>query len=313
MVEPHDESSPEHRTGTAAGRALVRVRALWLMSRPEQVLLVLVVFTVGVASALADTGDRQTPSAAAVVWSTLALTLAAVSIHVINEWADHDTDALTRRTAFSGGSGALARYALPRSFAAEAALASFAAAVAAGVVAAASGGGSLVLLLAGLVGGWAYSVPPARLSRRGLGEITNAALGGLVLPVYGVSVVREPTGTDALAFLPFALLAFVNLLETQWPDRDADRAVGKLTLVSRLTARGVRRLGWLVVLAAYAGALLLTPQVLPLAVTAASFLAAPLSVWGAVTLTQRTAPLPAVLAMIVAIVAQGLAWLALIP
>jgi 1,4-dihydroxy-2-naphthoate polyprenyltransferase len=204
------------------------------------------------------------------------------------------------------------RHDLPRSLALRGAFVAAALAIGAGAVATAWGGASLVVLLVGLVGGWAYSVPPARLSRRGLGEIDNALLGGLVLPLYGISVVRQPTVDDALAFVPFTLLVLVNLLETQWSDREADRSVGKLTLVTRLSPVAVRRLGAVVAIAAYGAVVLLVPQVLPVEVAAATFAAAPLSVWGVVTLTRRSAPLPSVLAMVVAVVAQGFAWVALV-
>lgn len=64
--------------------------------------------------------------------------------------------------------------------------------------------------------GWQYSVEPLRFAWNGLGEATNAVLGGVVLPLYGFSVVTDRVTLDAaLATVPFALVVFVNLLETQ--------------------------------------------------------------------------------------------------
>jgi 1,4-dihydroxy-2-naphthoate octaprenyltransferase len=47
--------------------------------------------------------------------------------------------------------------------------------------------GAGLLLMAGVVGGLAYSVAPVALMRRGAGEAVNAILGGLLLPLYGVA------------------------------------------------------------------------------------------------------------------------------
>jgi 1,4-dihydroxy-2-naphthoate octaprenyltransferase len=63
---------------------------------------------------------RAEPSSAAflerVLAGALALLSAAMAVHYANEYADAETDALTVRTPSSGGSGALERTDLPRSF-----------------------------------------------------------------------------------------------------------------------------------------------------------------------------------------------------
>ena len=46
-----------------------------------------------------------------------------------------------------------------------------------------SGSGLLLIGLAGLFMGWAYSAPPLRLSRRGLGELSVGLGFGLVIPL----------------------------------------------------------------------------------------------------------------------------------
>ena len=284
--------------------------AVWRMSRPEQVTLIVVVFGAGVAAGLAA-GGAITP---AVWWALAALVPTAVSVHVVNEYADYATDARTARTAFSGGSGALHDYGLDRSLALQVAVV----AGLVGLVLAALGlllGGlgtvAALLLTVGMVGGWQYSVAPLALSRHGAGEVANAVLGGLVLPMYGVAAVRGGVAVaDALAFVPFALLALVNLLETQWPDRHADQAVGKDTLVVRLGAARVRIVAVTVVLTAY-GLLpvLASTAVLAPPVALASLVGVPLSVWGLARLTRVETPLPGVLAMVAVIVAQACAWL----
>lgn len=282
--------------------------ALLRTSRPDQVLLILVVFAAGVA---AGTAPGTVPGIG-VGAAALALVLVAVSVHMANEYADVDTDALTTRTRFSGGSGAITDMAVHRRTVLAAAVATGAggALVAAlALLAGALSSSALLLLAVGLVGGWLYSVGPFALSRHGWGEVANATLGGLVLPMFGVaSSAGRLSAADVVVFVPFALLVFVNLLETQWPDRIADRAVGKHTVTSRLSATGVRRLALGLVAAAYTLLLLMTPEPLPPTVAAASFLALPLSVWGLLRLTRAPAPLPAVLAMVAILVAQGIAW-----
>ncbi|ELZ33200.1 prenyltransferase [Halorubrum tebenquichense] len=211
--------------------------ALWRMSRPAQIALIALVYALGVAIAL---GRGATVDPADVGIGLAVLVPVAASVHYANEYADAETDALTDRTPFSGGSGALAETGLPRRLALRAAVGS----AAIGLLLLAWAAGPLgrrplsavhAVLLGGiLLVGWQYSVGPLRLAWRGLGEVTNAALGGIALPLYGFAVVTGELTLDAvLATAPFALVVFVNLLETQWPDRRADAAVGKQTLATR--------------------------------------------------------------------------------
>jgi 1,4-dihydroxy-2-naphthoate polyprenyltransferase len=60
-----------------------------------------------------------------------------------------------------------------------------------------------MLVPVGLRGGHAYSLPPVAAMRRGSGEILNALLGGLLLPLFGVAIERGTVAPlDVLAFLP---------------------------------------------------------------------------------------------------------------
>jgi len=297
-----------HRVSTVPAGVQPRLWACWKMSRPAQLLLVLAVYALGATVARA--------TGAALDWAALtvgagALLAVAASVHYANEYADHETDALTRRTPFSGGSGALAATGLPRMLALRAAGVALAvgsvlalAGVAAGVLPPAAVG-----LLAVVVGfGWQYSVGPLRLAWRGLGELDNAALGGLVLPAYGAAVLGGSVAFTMLVCLPLGLLVFANLLATQWPDRRADAAVGKRTLVTRLPARRLRWLYGAVVCLAFASVLILASGPLPKLVAGASLLVAPLSAWGAVGYTERRVPFPSVAAMVALVVVQLLAW-----
>jgi 1,4-dihydroxy-2-naphthoate octaprenyltransferase len=310
------------------------------MGRPDQVVLVLVVAAAGAAAGVAagvanpDAGtgsglaggaaDGAWPSAVTMVVAALAVVAAAFSIHAANEAADVHTDTRTdlaaTRTPFSGGSGAAGASGLPpdavRRFglrlAAGGGLLALALALA-GAVTGVLAVTAVVLLLVGLVGGWAYSVGPA-LSRRGWGEVLNAVLGGLLLPLYGMAVVRGSVGTThVVLFVPFTLLVFVSMLETQWPDRLADVASGRHTLTSRLMPTTLRRLAGVSAAAAYLLVALLASSVLPWPVVTAFVLVLPLSVVAVHRLTRVERPLPAVVAMVAAAVGQLGTWAVAVP
>jgi 1,4-dihydroxy-2-naphthoate octaprenyltransferase len=101
--------------------------------------------------------------------------------------------------------------------------------------------GAGLLLMAGVVGGMAYSVAPVAIMRRGAGEPVNAFLGGLLLPLYGVASADGSVGVlDILAFLPFACITFCSVMATAWPDRVADGVTGKRTLQVRLEPQRLR-------------------------------------------------------------------------
>lgn len=280
----------------------------WRASRPSQLLLVGGVYLLGakIANALGATLSLET--LAAGLAPLLAL---AASIHYANEYADVETDARTERTPFSGGSGALHETGLSRKLVLGAALV----ALIVGTVLAVSlwVDGTLALPALGFLAigtgfGWQYSVGPLALAWRGLGELTNAALGGLVLPLYGAAVVRGPLLAVGLAVVPFFLVVLLNLFATQWPDRQADAAVGKATLAVRWSRGRLRRTYAGVALLAGASALALHPWVLPLPVLAASLLVAPLVAVGAIGYTHRQVPWPTVSAMVGLATVQLLAW-----
>ncbi|MHA1108836.1 MAG: prenyltransferase, partial [Alphaproteobacteria bacterium] len=97
--------------------------------------------------------------------------------------------------------------------------------------------------LAGLAVGVLHSLPPVQLGARGLGEVT-VAIGFGILPVVGAAWLQSGVwDMDVVVLsLPLALWAALILLINQVPDADADAAVGKRTLVTRL---GWNTLGWL--------------------------------------------------------------------
>jgi 1,4-dihydroxy-2-naphthoate polyprenyltransferase len=281
-------------------RPAVIARALVAMARPSHLALIAVVAATGSLAAVATGAEASPP---ALMCGALALLLAAASAHYANEWADHETDALTSRTPFSGGSGALPATGLSRQLALAAALVSLllaaavtAVSVMAGWLPVAAGG---VLALGGLLA-WSYSVPPIALAWRGWGELDNAFAGGLLLPLYGFAAVAgEITFLAVVAFVPFAVLDFSNLLATTWPDRRADAMVGKRTLATRWPAsrlRIVHAMASLVSIFALVG--LAAGGVLPWPVGVAGIIAVPIVVWGMLRFTRQESPAPTAMAML---------------
>jgi 1,4-dihydroxy-2-naphthoate octaprenyltransferase len=287
---------------TAAG-------AVALMTRPSQLLLLEVVALLGVG--LARARGAEIDPATLAVGLLLALPVSA-SVHLVNEYADHETDARTSRTLFSGGSGALARTGLPPGVALAAARVAAAIGLVGGLAALATGvlpAPAAAILLAGMVGGWAYSVGPFPLAWHGLGEGANALLGGMLMPLFGVALAGGALDVLAVfAFVPLTLVVAVNLLATTWPDRVADASVGKRTLATRWPVQRLRAL--YAVLAGGALAVLVAQASgpLPLEVVVAGLSAAPLLAVGFATYTRGESALATVGAMVWLIVAQLVAW-----
>ena len=158
---------------------------LWRMARPTHLLLIAFVYLLGatMAMALGAAFDAQL-----LVFGLVVLLLESSSVHYANEYADYETDALTQRTLFSGGSGALPGSTVPRWVALRAGWVSLAAGSLNALFGWATGAlntTALFLLALGTFLGWMYSLPPMALTWKGWGELDNAVIGGMVLPLFG--------------------------------------------------------------------------------------------------------------------------------
>ncbi len=301
-----------------------RLWVLWAASRPSQLALISLLYVLGVGMTavgspfVVDTeavhriDDTLVGNLNPLVTGAIALLLVAATVHYANEYADADTDALTDRTPFSGGSGALVETDLQRSFLRAALIASCIIATGTALLGIASGLLSTLaagLLFACLIAGIAYSLPPIALIRRGIGEPVNMALGGLLVPLYGVAVVATPTVFTVLVLVPFTLVVGCNLLAVHWPDRRADAAVGKRTLAVRWSSRRIRRaFAVLALSAASITVALWWIDILPDAVALAHLTPVPFLVWGWRTLARQRSPLPAVAAMVVLAISSTISW-----
>ena len=134
--------------------------------------------------------------------------------------------------------------------------------------------------------------PPLALMSRGLGELTVAACWWLV--VVGADYVQR----DQFFIIPtyvavsYAVMVATVLLVCGVPDNKADRSVGKHTLSTRLSARGLAALYFALVLFAHAWVAVGVWALIPPAPTLWSFVALPPRVGGclAVVAPRRQPP-----------------------
>jgi len=176
--------------------------------------------------------------ARALVTLVLAL-LAHAGINVLNDYCDHMNGTDARNTQriypFTGGSRFIQNGVLTPRQVLTFAAALFVATIAGGLwLLSVAGGGLFWIGLAGLAIGWAYSAPPLQLNSRGVGELCVAT--GFLLVVAGADYAQRSAFVPLpwLAGVPYALLVANILYINQFPDREADRASGKLHWVARL-------------------------------------------------------------------------------
>lgn len=230
----------------------VRPPLHWLVAtRPQFITITVVAVFVGLAASVHD--------GIAIDTLRLVLTLAgAIVVHaganLVNDYHDRDGDARNdeRLSPFTGGSRAIQDGLFsPRAMAGYG-YALLALTVAIGALLALTGRPQLWTVGAiGLALAVAYSAPPLRLSARGLGEFV--IIGAWLLVVLGADLVQRGSWsiTALAAGLPIGLLVAAILHVNEFPDRAADAASGKQTIVVQL---GPRLAAWAylaLVLAAY--------------------------------------------------------------
>ena len=307
-VEAETDSQTLNTISTSA-RVGLYVKVLFKMARPTQLLAIILVYIFGSLVAIAHSVhfDMYT-----FFYGLFVVLPVSASIHYANEYADYETDSLTTRTLFSGGSGALPGSGLPPAVALKAAWI----ALTVGVTLAIFGWyygilspAALALLFLGAFWGWMYSLPPLSLAWHGWGELDNASLGGVLLPFYAYTV--HAGGLDLramLVFIPFGMLVFVNLLATTWADREADAEVGKFTLATRWSSARLRLLYLVVAVGAFVYLVLFLGFLFPGVVVLLSFLVLPVLIWGIIAYTRQLSPLPTVAAMTVFLILQVVGW-----
>jgi 1,4-dihydroxy-2-naphthoate polyprenyltransferase len=287
---------------------LNKIRALIQLSRLTILPGGILAYSLGAAMGNFHTG--------AFDWSRAGLGLlvtiiANLSAHYADEYADQDIDRLTRKTTFSGGSGVLPSGTLSPKTAMFMAVFTAAASLLLTLYLVFSGflpAVSAVILAAGLVLGWFYSMPPVAFERRGSGELVNAFIGGILMPLMGYTIQTGTlTPSALLALLPVFLMVFASLLGIHWADRKADQAAGKRSLVV-LIGRRTRTLHHALTFLAYGLVLAYTGWLHPQMVTLFYLAALPFAAWAGVTITRTESPIPASLAMGAFLLAGAAGW-----
>jgi 1,4-dihydroxy-2-naphthoate octaprenyltransferase len=91
-----------------------------------------------------------------------------------------------------------------------------------------------IYIVVGNVLGWCYTSPPVQLVYHGFGEMTTAIGAGFVIPGFAYYLMRGTIDAPFVFFsIPLMLFGFAISLYLELPDRDADRAGHKRTLVVR--------------------------------------------------------------------------------
>jgi len=162
---------------------------------------------------------------------------AHLSVSFSNNYFDTEVDGYGTPSPFTGGSGILVQYPELRPTARRIAIGLIFCSLALGLLFMAlypEPTWFLALVLAGGLAGWFYSAPPLSLSYRGLGEITNALVGGLLVPALGYLVMAGSLTAEGLIFtIPLTLYGLAFIISVEIPDVEADLLGGKNTLVSR--------------------------------------------------------------------------------
>ncbi len=290
-----------------------KLQAVFGLTRPLILFGMLLVYFLGTAIAI---GSGYEINMLAIVWGLVATAFCGASVNIMNEYADHETDALTTKTRYSGGSGVLPKGMVTRQFA-----------FIAGWVSAGIGLGILLLgivlgvtnwmaffwLVIGTGGGWMYSLPPLRLAWNGFAEVANGFIGGIVLPIFGYAVLAGAEGDYLrvlLACLPYGLLVTTTAMATTYPDRVADKQVGKRTLATWMSSAGLRRVYLVVTLLAIVVLLvLLWTWILPPQVFATSLVILPALVMAYRAYTHDSNPHATARAAMMLAFAQTSAWL----
>jgi 1,4-dihydroxy-2-naphthoate polyprenyltransferase len=241
----------------------------------------------------------------------LVTIIANLSAHYADEYADQDIDRLTRKAVFSGGSGVLPSGALAPKTALFLGLTMAASAFFLAVYLTAAGifpPVSAVILIAGLILGWFYSMPPVAFERWGLGEPINALIGGILMPLMGYTVQTGAlTPAALLALLPVFVMVFASLLGIHWADRQADEASGKRSLVVML-GRRTRFLHHALTIFAYGLVIAYTGWIHPQMVSLFYLAALPFAAWAGVTITKIESPVAGSLAMAAFLLAGAVGW-----
>ncbi len=190
----------------------------------------------GIVLAISDGARPEWP----LVWmSIIGVAFIMLTTYYFNEFFDYEGDRINRTfTRFSGGGRALIDAHVPRRIAVIAGWASVGVlAVIAVVYLAFYLADYPLLLFLGLYGafcGMFYTHPPFKWSYQGIGEIVIGGCYGVLALFSGYYLTSGIVNLDmVLIGIPASLTVFGLIVVNELPDLEADRTVGKKTLVVR--------------------------------------------------------------------------------
>jgi putative NADPH-quinone reductase/1,4-dihydroxy-2-naphthoate octaprenyltransferase len=205
-----------------------------------------IAYTVGALAATVGAPLAMTP----YLLGYLALFLIEAATVFLNDWFDFDSDRLNRHGGpFTGGSrvlvdGRLDHAAMRKGIGLSILGAAGALAVLVAVAPAAAAGSVAAVYALLAILALAYTVPPLKLSHRGLGEVDVALThsAGAILAGYVAQGSHWTDSVPWLLALPLGLSVLPSILLAGCPDRTADQAAGKRTLVVMLGPRAAIRM-----------------------------------------------------------------------
>jgi 1,4-dihydroxy-2-naphthoate octaprenyltransferase len=165
-----------------------------------------------------------------------------------------------------------------------------------------------LIVLLGILGGWFYSMPPFRFERTWFGEVDNSLLGGFLMPLIAYACqAGNVTLESIMVMIPVFLAVLANLIGVHWPDREADGAVGKRSLVVTLGDRAISA-HWIIIMMTYVSILAISP-LLPQEAVIASMLTIPVGILAGLSLGKIDSPIFSSGMMVVLMMAMCVGWL----
>lgn len=218
-----------------------KLKVYFLETRPQFLILSLVLVFLGTAMAWADGSFSWLTTVLAVI----GLTCLHASVNILNDYFDFKSgiDLKVQRTPFSGGSGILPAGAMSPRAALVYGLVTFAIAVPIGVYFCITVGWQLLPLL--VVGGLSVLIYTQYLTKMGHGVGEAAAGLGLgTLPVLGAYFVQAGhySWPALIASIPSGILVCNLLFLNEFPDAEADVTANRRTLPITMGKRAASRL-----------------------------------------------------------------------
>ena len=243
----HGALSPAQRRRQ---RLLAWLAALRLQFYP----MTWIAYTVGALAASAGTPIAMTP----YLLGYLTLFLLEAATVFLNDWFDFDSDRRNRNAGlFTGGSrvlvdGRLDRTAMRTGIGLS--IVGAASALTALLAAAPAGSANVIAALYAIFAilAMAYTVPPLKLSHRAFGELDVALThsAGAIMAGYLAQGGSWRDSAPWLLALPLGVAVLPSILLAGCPDRDADEAAAKRTLVVKLGKKRAVRLAMAATVAA---------------------------------------------------------------